>query len=79
MRKNCKMGILLRGDIKNVAMSLRVIKAVSDGKTLKEYLKSLSEMPKGERDCHCSAVAKIGRQIRELRTENVYYGRTYNG
>ena len=47
------MGILLRGDIKNVAMSLRVIKAVSDGKTLKEYLKSLAEMPKGERDCHC--------------------------
>ena len=74
------MGILLRGDIKNVAMSLRVIKAVSDGKTLKEYLKSLSEMPKGERDCHCSAVAKIGRQIRELRTENVeHYGRAYNG
>ena len=74
------MGILLRGDIKNIAMSLRVIKAVSDGKTLKEYLKSLSEMPKGERDCHCSAVAKIGRQIIELRTENVeYYGRTYNG
>ena len=74
------MGILLRGDIKNVAMSLRVIKAVSDGKTLKEYLKSLSEMPKGERDCHCSAVAKIGRQIIELRTENIeYYGRTYNG
>lgn len=50
-------------------MSLRVIKSVSDGKTLKEYLKSLAEMPKGERDCHCSAVAKIGRQIRELRTE----------
>lgn len=74
------MGILLIGDIKNVAMSLRVIKTVSDGKTLKEYLKSLSEMPKGERDCHCSAVAKIGRQIRELRTENVgYYGRAYNG
>ena len=74
------MGILLRGDIKNVAMSLRVIKAVSNGKTLKEYLNSLSKMPKGERDCHCSAVAKIGRQIRELRTENVeYYGRTYNG
>ena len=44
------MGILLRGDIKNVAMSLRVIKAVSDGKTLKEYLKILSEMPEGERD-----------------------------
>lgn len=63
-----------------MAMSLRVIKAVSDGKTLKEYLKSLSEMPKGERDCHCSAVAKIGRQIRELHTENVeYYGRAYNG
>lgn len=63
-----------------MAMSLRVIKAVSDGKTLKEYLKSLSEMPKGERDCHCSAVAKVGRQIRELRTENVeYYGRAYNG
>ena len=74
------MGILLRGDIKNVAMSLRVVKAVSYGKTLKEYLKSLSEMPKGERDCHCSAVAKIGRQIRELRTENIeYYGRAYNG
>lgn len=74
------MGILLRGDIKNVAMSLRVIKAVSNGKTLKEYLKSLSKMPKGERDCHCSAVVKIGRQIRELRTENVeYYGRAYNG
>lgn len=74
------MGILLRGDIKNVAMSLRVIKAVSNGKTLKEYLKSLSEMPKGERDCHCSAVAKIGRQIRELHTENVeYYWRAYNG
>ena len=74
------MGILLIGDIKNVSMSLRVVKAVSYGKTLKEYLKSLSEMPKGERDCHCSAVAKIGRQIRELRTENVeYYGRTYNG
>ena len=74
------MGILLRGDIKNVAMSLSVVKAVSYGKTLKEYLKSLSEMPKGERDCHCSAVAKIGRQIRELRTENVeYYGRAYNG
>ena len=74
------MGILLRGDIKNVAMSLRVIKAVSNGKTLKEYLNSLSEMPKGERDCHCSAVAKIGRQIRELRTENVeYYWRAYNG
>ena len=74
------MGILLRGDIKNVAMSLRVVKAVSYGKTLKEYLKSLSEMPKGERDCHCSAVAKIGRQIRELCTENVeYYGRAYNG
>ena len=74
------MGILLRGDIKNVAMSLMVIKAVSNGKTLKEYLKSLSEMPKGERDCHCSAVAKIGRQIRELRTENVeYYWRAYNG
>ena len=74
------MGILLIGDIKNVAMSLRVIKAVSNGKTLKEYLKILSEMPKCERDCHCSAVAKIGRQIRELRTENVeYYGRTYNG
>lgn len=74
------MGILLIGDIKNVAMSLRVVKAVSDGKTLKEYLKSLSKMPKGERDCHCSAVAKIGRQIRELRTENVeYYGRAYNG
>lgn len=74
------MGILLRGDIKNVAMSLRIIKEISDGKTLKEYLKSLSEMPKGERDCHCSAVAKIGRQIRELRTENVeYYGRAYNG
>ena len=74
------MGILLRGDIKNVEMSLRVIKAVSDGKTLKEYLKSLSKMPKGERDCHCSAVAKIGRQIRELRTENVeYYGSAYNG
>lgn len=74
------MGILLRGDIKNVAMSLRVIKDVSNGKTLKEYLKSLSEMPKGERDCHCSAVAKIGRQIRELRTENVeYYGGAYNG
>lgn len=63
-----------------MAMSLRVIKAVLDGKTLKEYLKSLSEMPKGERDCHCSAVAKIGRQVRELRTENVeYYGRAYNG
>lgn len=74
------MGILLRDDIKNVAMSLRVIKAVSDGRTLKEYLKSLAEMPKGERDCHCSAVAKIGRQIRELRTENVgYYGIAYNG
>ena len=74
------MGILLRGDIKNVAMSLRVIKSVSYGKTLKEYLNSLAEMPKCERDCHCSAVEKIGRQIRELRTENVeYYGRTYNG
>ena len=74
------MGILLRGDIENVSMSLRVIKAVSEGKTLKEYLKSLSEMPKCERDCHCSAVAKIGRQIRELRTENIeYYGRAYNG
>ena len=74
------MGILLRGDIKNVAMSLRVIKAVSNGKTLKEYLKSLAEMPKGERNCHCSAESKIGRQTRELRTENVeYYGRTYNG
>ena len=74
------MGILLRGDIKNVSMSLRVIKAVSYGKTLKEYLKILSEMPKGERDCHCSAVAKIGRQIIELRTENIeYYGRAYNG
>lgn len=74
------MGILLRGDIKNVAMSLRVIKAVSDGKTLKEYLKSLAEMPKGERDSHCLEVAKIGRRIRELRTENVgYYGRAYNG
>lgn len=57
------MGILLRGDIKNVAMSLRVIKAVSDGKTLKEYLKILSEMPKGERDSHCSEVAKIGRHL----------------
>lgn len=74
------MGILLIGDIKNVAMSLRVIKAVSDGKTLKEYLKSLAEMPKGERDSHCSEVAKIGRRIIELRTENVgYYGRAYNG
>lgn len=74
------MGILLRGDIKNVAMSLRVLKAVSDGKTLKEYLNSLSEMPFGERKAHCSAIASIGRQIRELRTENVgYYGRYYNG
>lgn len=74
------MGILLRGDIKNVEMSLRVIKAVSNGNTLKEYLNSLSKMPKCERDCHCSAVAKIGRQIRELRTENVeYYWGTYNG
>lgn len=74
------MGIVLKGDIKNVAMSLRVIKAISAGRTLREYLKSLAQMPRGERECHCTAVAKIGRQIRELRTENVgAYGRIYNG
>ena len=74
------MGIVLKGDIKNVAMSLRVIKTVSAGRTLREYLKSLAQMPKGERECHWTAVAKIGRQIRELRTENVgAYGRIYNG
>lgn len=67
------MGIVLIGKMSNIAMSLKVIKMVSVSKTLKGYIKSLDEMPRGHRECHCTAIAKIGRQIRELRTENVSY------